>query len=79
MKYEVFFSIIFFVVSLWLELVAYHNIDLAINMSDNLIDENMFGVIRTKKDVYFLGIQGFFLGLVFQFIGYFLLLKESFK
>lgn len=47
-------------------LIGFHNIDLAINIKNNpdMIDEGMFGVKRTVKEMYQTGLNGIFISFL---------------
>ena len=49
-------ALLFFYMTIFLILTAYHNIDMAYNNADNLNDINPFGVIKIKDQVYLSGL-----------------------
>lgn len=64
-------SVFFMVTGIFVFMTGFHNIDLAINMDSGCLDTALLGEVRTKSEIYRMGVSQILLGNVFEVVAVF--------
>lgn len=74
MKIFLWCGVICFLIGIFVFGIGYHNIDLSINMPEGFVDINPFGVVKTKVEMYLIGLQAILISEFLNIIGMILIL-----